>query len=323
MTDLSNRPLLGVGEDLERYVPDTVTLSRVSRGIQAGLNVLIIGPGGSGKTTLLHMLERQLLGTGFDKPLIFVTGSLAADAGELLDLVGTELRRVVPEMRIAAGPGPGLHESASSRLLNSVRSLRGEQGALILLDDLPSREAGRTLFGRLRDELWQLPHRWVVAVRSDWSPALTQPPADAFFELKVTVPPLSPDQVRELLWRRGLDELEPELIERVTDLSNGSPLAALMLAREIALGPDDGPKALSKMTDRHRTAAKLGRPASMLLAELESRGPVSASDPDLLNSLGWSRSRATQVLRELEQAGLARSFPAEGSNRRLYGLNQD
>ncbi|HJY24418.1 MAG TPA: hypothetical protein VJ649_01940, partial [Actinomycetes bacterium] len=41
-----------------------------------------------------------------------------------------------------------------------------------------------------------------------------------------------------------------------------------------------------------------------LVADLEASGPASASDPGLLARHGWSRSRATQLLRELLDVGL-------------------
>jgi len=45
----------------------------------------------------------------------------------------------------------------------------------------------------------------------------------------------------------------------------------------------------------------------MLMAELESMGSASASDSELPKRLGWTRERATQVLGDLERAGLVAS----------------
>jgi predicted transcriptional regulator len=50
----------------------------------------------------------------------------------------------------------------------------------------------------------------------------------------------------------------------------------------------------------------------MLLAELEARGAASASDEELLRSLGWTRPRAVQVFSELEEAGLVASETEKG-----------
>jgi predicted ArsR family transcriptional regulator len=45
----------------------------------------------------------------------------------------------------------------------------------------------------------------------------------------------------------------------------------------------------------------------MLIAELEAIGPASASDERLLKRLGWTRSRASQVFKQLEEAGVVRA----------------
>src|SRR5437870_5093353 len=62
------------------------------------------------------------------------------------------------------------------------------------------------------------------------------------------------------------------------------------------------------------TAAQtlFGRPAAMLMSELESLGAASAADERLLRRLGWTRPRAVQVLRELEDRGLVTSSSVKG-----------
>jgi predicted ArsR family transcriptional regulator len=67
----------------------------------------------------------------------------------------------------------------------------------------------------------------------------------------------------------------------------------------------------------------VGRAAAMLVAEVESLGPVSASDERLLSRLGWTRERAAQVFKQLEEAGLVvfselRDGP--GRPRKVYRL---
>jgi predicted ArsR family transcriptional regulator len=61
-----------------------------------------------------------------------------------------------------------------------------------------------------------------------------------------------------------------------------------------------------------------------MLAELENlERPVAASDAELLQRLGVTRERTTQVLKQLEQHGLVEGFsePAErGRPRKLYRL---
>lgn len=329
--DLSNRPLLGVGKDAERWVPDAALVPRVERGIGADLNVLILGEPRSGKTSLLHMLERRAPEQQ-RRPVAFVLGSAANGIEQLLDLVGLEVRRALGE--ISSGPrawgdvalpvdGEMDRVGDPARLLNQVRSLKtDEPGALILLDGLPSPEVGHSLFGRLRDELWRLPHRWVVAAPARWKSELTRPPADAFFELKFALGPLSTDQARELLFRRGLtvDDLPEETLDDLIRASGGNPYVLIQLAREAVLTPRGVKKAVNSAVLRQERAAAIGRAASMLTAEMEGRGAVSASDKELLDALGWTRSRATQVLRRLEDEGLARSYPDAAHRRQLYEL---
>jgi DNA-binding MarR family transcriptional regulator len=67
---------------------------------------------------------------------------------------------------------------------------------------------------------------------------------------------------------------------------------------------------------REERLAELGRSAFMLMAELESLGPASASDKQLLQRLGWTRSRAVQVFRQLEEAGLVTSETVKGDSGR-------
>ena len=61
-----------------------------------------------------------------------------------------------------------------------------------------------------------------------------------------------------------------------------------------------------------------------MYAELESLGrPVAASDEELLDRLGVTRERASQVLKRLENEGLLESFtePAErGRPRKLFRI---
>ena len=54
---------------------------------------------------------------------------------------------------------------------------------------------------------------------------------------------------------------------------------------------------------------------------------MSASDENLLSRLQWSRVRANQVFRELEEAGIVSATlqPADavGRPRKVYGLERD
>ena len=63
----------------------------------------------------------------------------------------------------------------------------------------------------------------------------------------------------------------------------------------------------------------------MLFTEVVDLGPVSASDKRLLDRLGWTRPRAAQVLKQLEDAGLLvvteEAPDGPGRPRKLYAAN--
>lgn len=72
-------------------------------------------------------------------------------------------------------------------------------------------------------------------------------------------------------------------------------------------------------------AAELGRAPAMLFTEVMDLGPVSASDAKLLGRLSWTRPRAAQVFKQLEQAGLVvateEAPDGPGRPRKLYAGN--
>lgn len=67
----------------------------------------------------------------------------------------------------------------------------------------------------------------------------------------------------------------------------------------------------------------MGRAASMLVHELEASGPASASDPELLGRMGWTRQRAAQVFAQLREAGIVSASDQRGQDgrtRRVFTL---
>lgn len=92
--------------------------------------------------------------------------------------------------------------------------------------------------------------------------------------------------------------------------------------RDALLHPpgDSGPLAASLW--RQQRAAALGRPHGMAMQELDALGGASASDQEFLRRLGWTRSRATQVLRDLADAGVVSASdeqsPGGRRPRRVY-----
>jgi len=195
---------------------------------------------------------------------------------------------------------------------------------VIVVDDVTA-AAGHALFGRMRDEMWGLGFVWVVAVRTADRGGVLLPPADAFFDRQIDVGPLDGPAVRALVTRRT-GSSSGEWPAHVLQAFGGNPRRILDVVRDVVSRPGgpDYQEALDAIARRDAAIHTLGRPESMLAAELAAIGSASASDAALLDRLGWTRGRAVQVLTRLEQAGLVRSEEArtgkQGRPRKVYRL---
>jgi len=327
---LQGRPLLATAADAQLFVDRDEELAQLERSVGRSFNVALHGERGVGKSSLLHQLELRQRAS---RRVAYVEATGVNDLAELVDQVRTAVQgptvalqdaihqssSVSPSATVLSHPGV-----ASSRLTDQVRSLSSADPTLVLVDASGSPEAAYGLFGRLRDELWQLDHRWVVAIDElDW-PHLQRPPADAFFDITFDLRPLEAAQLVKLLARRdpGLNKLA---LVQIAEHSNGNPRRALEMARLAVVEDRPIDEIFNARGMRELAAARLGRPTSMLLAELEnSRGPLSPSDEALLQRLGWTRERAGQVFRELEEARIVDSTQerqARGRPRKLYFPN--
>jgi len=251
---------------------------------------------------------------------VFVDGKLATDAFSFLELIRFQLGEApnLPQaLRERYGqiftPRPNL--GRASALLDLIDSMRNPQEeddrTTLLIDGLPSPEVAHVLFGRLRDELWQLPFNWIIAVDERERAALMEPPADAFFDRQIDLGPMTPQEQFSLLEQR-VPITNRSGLESLIDASEGNPRLLLALARDAFEGGRGIEDLLESRARREKAAARISRPASMLLAELENMGSASASDEELLKRLGWTRPRATQVFRELEESELVTSREVKG-----------
>src|SRR3954470_22521706 len=97
-------------------------------------------------------------------------------------------------------------------------------------------------------------------------------------------------------------------------------------AASTAAESDKPPERLAAASERrlHRAERAAGRAGAMLVTEMEGRGPVSAGDDALLQTLGWTRPRAVAMLKKLEAEEIVPSLDERadgpGRPRRLYEL---
>jgi hypothetical protein len=208
--------------------------------------------------------------------------------------------------------------------LETLRRALPDERAIVLVDELPSAGVARTVFGRLRDELWELPLTWVVAADERDRMAYLEPPADAFFNRVVSLGPLDEKNSLELLSRRlGERGMSQQTMRRIAKEASGNPRRLVKLAHDVATGEVDPQRLQRRNAERERQLAELSNPARRLVEELEASGPASPSDEGLLRRLGWQRSRASQVFAELERHGIVRSTarPGRGTRpRKVYEL---
>ncbi|MGH2718493.1 MAG: AAA family ATPase [Actinomycetota bacterium] len=300
--ELSGRPLLDTKPDQALVAGRDAEASEIVGAAQHRHNVLVVGARGSGKTTLLRHVAYQLRQRHPEAPPAYVAGTQAGSVRELIGLIARRLGLNAAAAQAVA------EEEDLAEALQRLRAGSPKRGRRAILVDEPPAEVAQILFGRLRDEVWQLPFAWVVATGDRDAGLYREPPVDAFFDRTLVLAPLSRGAQAALLSARA-GEQGRRLARK---LDEGNPRRLLAMARSV-LQEGTTPAALAAgQAHRESAAAELGRPAEMLLGELEALGSASASDPALLERLGWTRTRAVQVFGQLEAAGLVSASEVKG-----------
>lgn len=337
--DLSGRPLRDTRRDRALFVDREQTIDLSEKTLRNGGNVLLVGSRGSGKSSLLRMIAHRL---GEDeRRALIVDGRAAASTEEFLGLLRDRLGAwaTVPlgeagaaVASAAAGflaapqlvlrPTPSDTQALLAQLREIARTLPAEREAIVLVDEMPSPQSAHTLFGRLRDELWELPLVWLVTADERDVGLYREPPADAFWQRVVTIPELDENAGAELLRRRlGEEQLPEPVVQQLIAAADGNPRRLITLAYDVVVEGAEPSALLKRDGELQERIENLPEPAKRLLAEVEANGAASPSDEGLLKKLGWTRSRASQVFRELEQQGLVRALERPGTRgrpRRLY-----
>ncbi len=317
--ELSGRPLRGTRRDRALFVDREQTIGVAEQALRNGGNVLLVGQRGSGKSSILRIVAHDLEEEGHRRVLL--DGRTAASTLDFLVLLRDQLgawtrvplreaaanvasvaSRVLEAPQVVLRPNPTETQNLLSELREIARNLPTEGETIVIV--------------------WELPLVWLVAVDERDVGLYREPPADAFWQRVVTIPDLDPDAAAELLRRRlEDDQLPADVLQQLVAAAEGNPRRLIALAYDIVVEGAEPAALMLRDQDVRDRIKDLGEPAKRLLAEVEANGAASPSDEGLLRKLGWTRGRASQVFRELEEQGLVRALERPGSGgrpRRLY-----
>ena len=324
------RPLAASRADQRRFVDRTAETREVLRAVADGQPLLVLGEPGSGRSSLLDHVA-WLLGREAE-PLesVVVSGELASTPAHLLGVLVARLQRLaepeaprgrwLQELQALALPDGPFGEVVQPAILMELVDLLGDRlaalgrGVCLMIDGI-SPTVAHGVFGSLRNELWALEGAaWVVAGDAAAKSLYLEPPADAFFARTVELQPLPHADAVKLL-RAHVPELTNEQIDQAIDADgSGNPRRLLRAAADIQAGVSPTASATDALAHRAEQAA--GPLAGRLVSYLADNGPASASDQRLLRQVGASRQRVSQLMHQLESAGLLETLEVREPGRR-------
>lgn len=302
---LQSRPLYDNKADASLFLPPAAW-DPAMRAVECGVNVLISGGRGIGKTSLLRQMQFTLRTR--EEPVAFVDAAALAEVGQLVvrirnAVIGTPMPIEEGIGTMAATFDRAPVAGASRQLSRVLREIGQADPTTVLVDAGSSPGPVYDFFGRMRDVLWQQEHQWVVAVDDTDRASVLKPPADAFFDVTLDLEPWKIERLIDLMNRRlePKDSESAQLVVASSTQAGGNPRKALRALSDALVHHRDPSAAFDEQARLLNAASELGRPAGMLMAELLDRGQASPSDTSLQVSLGVTRSRLTQILRELRE----------------------
>jgi energy-coupling factor transporter ATP-binding protein EcfA2 len=323
------QPLAQSRADQRRFVDRTRETDAIIRSVAASQPVLLLGERGSGRTSLLNHVAWRLAHQKESRESVIVTGEVASNPSQLLGVLVARIQRLaepagsrarwIEDLRALSLPDGPFGQVAQPAILMELIDLLGERLAALerpvcLMVDGIAPTVAHGVFGSLRNELWALPDvAWVVAGDSAAETLYLEPPADAFFEHTVKLGPLTDADAAKLL-RAHVSVLADADIERATSAAGGNPRRLVRAASDIQAGI--APVGAGADGLEERATAVAGPLAGALVGYLADHGPAAASDETMLRQIGASRQRASQLMHELESAGLLETIEQHERGRR-------
>lgn len=307
---LRDSPILFDAVDREAWVNRPAIQRRLAQAALAASGVLVVGERGSGRTSLLNWLGEDLRKKG--KSVVRVNAALVEDATGFLDLVINGLSRAHANSNLTSqltAPPMSIQASETILLQEKARRLRAAPEAWILVDDLYEKKVIRTVFGGLRDFLWESGHHWVVSARPADRGAFLSPPADAFFAERINLPPLTRRELERFAEHAGTGQGK-RLESLARDATYPREAVRTLLQIDTSIDTDDAEAALGRAV------------AAVFQDVLALRRPVTPDDPELLAASGLSEVTLRKYLNRLAASGYledetARSG-APGRPRKIY-----
>jgi hypothetical protein len=311
------RPLVQSRVDQDQFVDRTGETRSVLSAARASRPVLLLGEPGSGRTSLLNHVAWSLARADDPIDSVLISGEIARDSAQLLGVLVARVQRLadpggrpgrwIEDLRALSMPDGPFGQVIQPAILIELIDLLGErladlQRPVCLMVDGLAPKVAHGMFGTLRNELWTLEGvRWVLAGDTTAGPQYREPPADAFFEHVIELGPLSDAEATTLLGAR-VPRLPSSAIERAVAAGQGNPRRLLRAANDIEAGIDPTDPANDELA---AVAAGIAGPlAGALVKYLAVHGPTAASEDKMLRQIGLSRQRASQMMHQLEAAGL-------------------